>query len=116
MAGIAQTMGVPDSGIVVEGMSQNTWQNIGCSMPQIKNIDRIYIVSDSLHSHRGKRYLCRQNPQLCASVKASGYYEPFASLLWKIPAAYHELRAWVRDKLIYEKRDADNVNTCPEIG
>ncbi|MCP4273378.1 MAG: YdcF family protein [Gammaproteobacteria bacterium] len=112
MASVAIEMGVPKQQIVLEGESRNTWENIGCAMSAIKPVERLFIVSDSLHSHRGKQYLCRQNPELCEITRAVGGYEAFSLLTWKVPALYHEIKAWWRDYYVYGNKVVTDENTC----
>ncbi len=112
MASVAIEMGIPKQQIVLEGDSRNTWENIGCSMSAIKPVERLFIVSDSLHSHRGKQYLCRQNPQLCEITRAVGGYDAFSLLTWKVPALYHEIKAWWRDYFVYGNKVVTDENTC----
>jgi len=112
MASIAIEMGIPKQQVLLEGHSRNTWENIGCTLPNIHPVERIFIVSDSLHSHRGKQYLCRQNPQLCEISRAVGGYEAFSLLTWKIPALYHEIKAWWRDYFVYGNKVVTDENTC----
>jgi uncharacterized SAM-binding protein YcdF (DUF218 family) len=105
MAEIAHTLGAPDHNLVIETQARTTWENIKYSLSYLNNYDRILIVSDSLHVHRGKRYACRQNPLICAKVFAIGYNPPVALLWWKIPSAAHEFFAWIRDLVIYERTE-----------
>ena len=102
MAALARALGVPSDALVVEGRARNTWENVGYSLAHLEGADRILIVSDSLHVLRGRRYLCRQRPELCDRVRTVGAYRPLAGLWWKLPASLHELGAWIRDRLLHE--------------
>jgi len=116
MASIALELGVPRQQIVLEGESRNTWENIGCALPALQPVERLFIVSDSLHSHRGKQYLCRQSPELCEITSAMGGYEAFSLLIWKVPALYHEIKAWWRDYFVYGNKVVTDENTCAVKG
>ncbi len=106
MAEIAHTLGAPDHNLVIETQARTTWENLKYSLSYLNKYERIFIVSDSLHVHRGKHYACRQNPLICPKVFAIGYNPPVALLWWKIPAAIHEFFAWIRDLVIYERTEA----------
>jgi uncharacterized SAM-binding protein YcdF (DUF218 family) len=113
MAEIARALGVPERNLIIEARARTTWENIGCSQPYLRGYDRILVVSDSLHVHRAKRYACRQDKALCSRIYAIGTYPPLALLWWKLPAAAHELLAWIRDLVIYERTGNNNAATCP---
>jgi DUF218 domain len=107
MAGLADGSGVqPDrearhqgGGIVLETQARNTWENIKFSIPFLEKYDRIFIASDGLHSQRGRRYLCKQRPDLCDRTFVGVEYRPFERLWWKVGSAGYELSAWGRDFL-----------------
>jgi vancomycin permeability regulator SanA len=99
MAAIARELGVPDDRIVLERAARDTWENVALSLPSLDGYDTLYVASDGLHAHRGRRYLCRQRPDLCARSFAVAGYHPFELLWWKVPASLWELRAFVRDTL-----------------
>ena len=113
MAGIARALGVPERNLIIEARARTTWENLGCSQPYLQGYDRILIVSDSLHVHRAKRYVCRQDKALCSRIYAISAYPPLTLLWWKVSAAAHELLAWIRDLAIYERIIANNAATCP---
>lgn len=113
MAEIAHALGASEQNIITEAQARTTWENLGCSKPYLQGYDRILVVSDSLHVHRAKRYACRQDKSLCPKVYAIGAHPPISLLWWKIPAASYELRAWVRDLLIYERTETENSAVCP---
>jgi uncharacterized SAM-binding protein YcdF (DUF218 family) len=113
MANFAKTLGVPDQDIIVEGRSRNTWENIGCSLTDLKNYSSILITSDILHAKRAKRYLCRQQPSLCSRVMPIGNVLPWRLLWWKVPAAAHELISWLRDWLLFQGQAANKIPYCP---
>jgi uncharacterized SAM-binding protein YcdF (DUF218 family) len=114
MAEIAYALGAPEQNLIIEAQARTTWENMGCSKLYLQGYDRILVVSDSLHVHRAKRYACRQDKSLCSKVYAIGTYPPLSLLWWKIPAAAYELRAWVRDLIIYERTETNNAATCPD--
>lgn len=113
MASFAITLGIPDRDIIIEGHSRNTWENIGCSLPYLKNYSSILITSDILHAKRAKRYLCRQQPSLCGQVQPIGNILPWRLAWWKIPATMHEFAAWLRDWLFYRDEAANKIASCP---
>lgn len=112
MASFANTLGVPDQNIIIEGRSRNTWENIGCSLPYLKNYGSILITSDILHALRAKRYLCRQQPSLCGQVEPIGNVLPWRLVWWKVPAVAHEFAAWLRDLLLYRDEAANKIPSC----
>jgi len=79
--------GLPVSQVVLETRAQNTWQNVEYSLPFLDGFAHLFVVSDTLHAVRGRRYLCRQRPLWCDRVAVAPAYEPFARPLWKIGAA-----------------------------
>jgi uncharacterized SAM-binding protein YcdF (DUF218 family) len=109
MANIARTLGAPDHDLVLETHARTTWENIQYSVSSLAQYERIFIVSDSLHVHRGKRYACRQNPSLCSNIFAIGYNPPITLLWWMIPSAAHELYSWIRDFIIYERVEVNHA-------
>ncbi|MDD1616071.1 MAG: hypothetical protein CG439_1189 [Methylococcaceae bacterium NSP1-2] len=109
MADIARTLGALDHDLVLETHARTTWENIQYSVSSLAQYDRIFIVSDSLHVHRAKRYACRQNLSLCPNVFTTGYNPPIELLWWKIPSAAHELYAWIRDFIIYERMETHRL-------
>lgn len=112
MASFAQELGVAKDHIVVEGSARNTWENIGCSLPYLKNVASITIASDRLHAKRAKRYLCRQQPFLCEQVDIMATQLPWSLIGWKVLAVLHEFAAGTRD-LIFYTGDADYPALCP---
>ena len=102
MARLAIDAGVPETQIVMEDRAQNTWQNVEYALPFLEGFAAIFVASDALHAHRGRRYLCRQRPPWCDRVASAPAYEPLARPLWKIGAALYELHAWIRDRLVYD--------------
>ncbi len=112
MARFAQELGVAKDHIVVEGRARNTWENIGCSLPYLKNTASITIASDRLHAKRAKRYICRQQPFLCAQVDIFSTHMSWRLIGWNFLAALHELAAGVRDWLFYTG-NADYPESCP---
>lgn len=99
MAELARELGVASESIVAERAARNTWENVALSLPSLEGFDSLYVVSDSLHALRGRRYVCEQRPELCARTFAAGAYHPFEGLWWKVPGSLWEGRAWLRDAL-----------------
>jgi uncharacterized SAM-binding protein YcdF (DUF218 family) len=97
MAEIAKSLGVAEGALVREPTARTTLENIGCSAPYLQDFERIFIVSDTLHARRGKRYACRLGTSLCARTIAAGSEPPLALLGWKLLAAIHELAAALLD-------------------
>ena len=97
MARLAGDLGVASEAIVAEREARSTWENVALSLPLLEGFDAIYVASDSLHAKRGRRYLCKQRPDLCPRTLAVGGHHPFELLWWKVPASLWELRAWLRD-------------------
>ena len=65
MANLAKTLGVPADQLVIEPTARNTWQNVGCLHSRLLKVERVFVVSDSLHAQRAVRYACRQDARLC---------------------------------------------------
>ncbi len=105
MSRLASGLGVPREEIVAEREARSTWENVALSIPLLTGYDTIYVASDSLHAYRGRRYLCKQRPDLCPRAVAIGGYHPFELLWWKVPASLWELRAWLRD-MVAEREEA----------
>lgn len=97
MAAVARRLGVAEPRLALERASRNTWENVKLSLPLLERYDRIYVVSDSLHAHRGRRYLCKQRPDRCASTLAVGYNRFGDMYAYKWSASAHEAAAWLRD-------------------
>lgn len=106
MAGLAIATGVPPAAAVVEGSSRNTWENIAFSLPFVEKAPRVYIVSDPLHMYRGKRYWCRQRPDLCDRAIPATRYRPLRLYMMKWLGMSAEIWAYFRDKAVYESRAA----------
>jgi uncharacterized SAM-binding protein YcdF (DUF218 family) len=101
MAQLARGLGVQPDAIVLETQAQNTWENIKFSIPSLEKYHRILIASDSLHAQRGRRYLCKQHPNLCERTFVAVKYRPFERWWWKIASSCHELFAWGRDLIMF---------------
>ena len=114
MAAYARILGVQENAISVEPNSHTTWENLGCSAVYLEAAERVFLVSDSLHAHRAKRYACRQNPSLCAKSIAAGANPPAALFGWKVLNAVHELIDWGRDALLYREAK-DNAPLCKSV-
>lgn len=96
MAQLARGSGVQSDEIILETQARTTWENIKFSIPKLAKSDRILIASDPLHAQRGRRYLCKQRPDLCDLTFVRAEYRPF-DRWWKIASAGYELFAWGRD-------------------
>jgi uncharacterized SAM-binding protein YcdF (DUF218 family) len=101
MSAIAKSLGVPSTRMILETKAQNTWENIKFSTSFVEKYDNILIVSDNLHAQRGRRYLCKQRPDLCDRTFVAVRYRPLYQWLWKIHAALYELFAAVRDLILF---------------
>ena len=97
MAQLARGSGVKSDEIVLETQARTTWENIKFSIPTLAKSERILIASDSLHAHRGRRYLCKQRSDLCDRTFVRAEYRPFDRSWWKIASTGYELFAWGRD-------------------
>jgi uncharacterized SAM-binding protein YcdF (DUF218 family) len=101
MSKLAVTLGVEPNQIAQEKQATNTWENIKYAIPLLEKYKRIFIASDTIHPYRGKRYLCKQRPDICNRTFVVVSYKPFSLLLWKVAALLHELFAWIRDFIFY---------------
>jgi uncharacterized SAM-binding protein YcdF (DUF218 family) len=101
MSIVAKSRGVPSTSMILETKAQNTWENIKFSTSILEKYDNILIVSDNLHAQRGRRYLCKQRPDLCDRTFVAVRYRPFYQWSWKIPAALYELFTAVRDLILF---------------
>jgi hypothetical protein len=101
MGMLARNAGVAPEAIVLERAARNTWENVKLTLPELEKHPALYIVSDSLHAHRGKRYLCKQRPDLCSRARAAGFYRFGDLYALKFPGAAHEAVSVVRDALLY---------------
>jgi uncharacterized SAM-binding protein YcdF (DUF218 family) len=113
MAGLAAGFGIPRQAIVGERRSRTTWENVGCSTPYLLSVDRVFIVSDSLHARRARRYACRQSPSLCARAVAAGAVPPIRLFPWNLLTAANELRVAIRDGLAYGRDLSKSAPACP---
>jgi hypothetical protein len=111
MAALAKQLGVPNEDIVLERRARSTWENVGCTARLLPSTDRVLVVSDSLHAKRAARYACRQAPGLCERFLATGVAPPIDAF-WSVPAAANELRAFVRDSLLYSSGAAEDSPSC----
>ncbi len=113
MAVLAKSLGVPTENMVLERNARSTWENVGCTAPLVTSVDRVLVVSDSLHAKRAARYACRQDPRLCDKFLGAGVApsSDFA-FFWSIPAAANELRIFLRDLLLYRSGATENTPRC----
>jgi uncharacterized SAM-binding protein YcdF (DUF218 family) len=101
MAQVARELGVAPDRIVLERKAANTWENVAFAEPLLAGYDAVFVASDSLHALRAVRYRCKQEPSRCAGTFAVSIGSPLRGFVWKIPGALYELRAYVRDALVY---------------
>ncbi|MDJ0788426.1 MAG: YdcF family protein [Myxococcota bacterium] len=110
MAALAASLGVPEEDLVLERRARSTWENVGCTAELVSS-GPVFVVSDSLHARRAARYACRQDPARCERFLPRGTSPPIGSL-WSIAAAANELRAFVRDLLVYESGARKSGPAC----
>ena len=84
-----------------ETEAANTWENIRRSLPLLRGRARMLIASDALHAQRGRRYLCKQQPALCGSTGVVSTRRPWWRVPYRLGSSVYELRAWIRDSLLY---------------
>lgn len=84
-----------------ETEATNTWENVRRSLPLLRERARILVASDALHAQRGRRYLCKQQPALCARTAVVSASRPWWRMPYRFASSLYELRAWVRDSLLY---------------
>lgn len=97
MAALAREAGVAEASLALETGSTSTWENVAFSLPKLEGRARILVVSDGLHAHRGRRYLCRQRPELCSRAAVWTRYLPFSLYALKWGGMCNEAWAWLRD-------------------
>jgi uncharacterized SAM-binding protein YcdF (DUF218 family) len=112
MANLAKTLGVPADQLVIEPTARNTWQNVGCLHSRLHKVERVFVVSDSLHAQRAVRYACRQDGRLCGQVVNAGVVPPIDQLWWSLPAAAWQGAAFLRDRLLFERHASENGPLC----
>jgi hypothetical protein len=112
MAAYAQTLGVPADQLVIEPTARNTWQNVGCLHSRLLKVERVFVVSDSLHAQRAVRYACRQDARLCGRVVNAGVVPPIDQLWWSLPAAAWQGVTLLRDRLLFERDAGENGPLC----
>ncbi|BDA76024.1 hypothetical protein CAL7716_101900 (plasmid) [Calothrix sp. PCC 7716] len=101
MSKLAVKLGGEPKRIMQETRALNIWENIKYSIPLVEKYNIIFIVSDTIHPYRGRRYLCKQRPDVCKRAFVVVSYKPFSLLVWKVGAVFHELFAWIRDFIFY---------------
>ncbi len=112
MANLAQTLGVRADQLVIEPTARNTWQNVGCLHSRLLKVERVFVVSDSLHAQRAVRYACRQDARLCGRVVNAGVVPPIDQLWWSLPAAAWQGAVLLRDQLLFEPHAGENGSLC----
>ena len=112
MANLAQTLGVRAEQLVIEPTARKTWQNVGCLHSRLLKVERVFVVSDSLHAQRAVRYACRQDARLCGRVVNAGVVPPIDQLWWSLPAAAWQGAAFLRDRLQFERNARANGPPC----
>jgi uncharacterized SAM-binding protein YcdF (DUF218 family) len=101
MAVLAREQGVVEPALALERTSRNTWENIAHSLPLTEGFDRVYLVSDSLHPYRARKYWRKQARDRAAAALPAGYHTFGDLYLHKWHALAHECGAWLRDFVIY---------------
>jgi uncharacterized SAM-binding protein YcdF (DUF218 family) len=91
MANLAVRAGIPSECILTETNARSTWENIKFSLPRLQGYDKILVVSNSLHAHRGRRYLCRQRQDLCNRTFVAATYQSFRLGWWQVLESFYEL-------------------------
>ena len=112
MSTLAESLGIADTDIILERRARSTWENVGCTAPLVGWADRVLVVSDSLHAKRAARYACRQDPERCDTFLAAGVAPSIYLAHWRIAAAANELRAFVRDFLLYRSGAKQDAPHC----
>lgn len=69
--------------IVIEAESRTTWENVSNVIPLIEEVDRIKIVSHSMHAERARAYLWKQRPDLAARLAGARDYRLGEWILFK---------------------------------
>jgi uncharacterized SAM-binding protein YcdF (DUF218 family) len=101
MGALAVAQGIPFDRLVLEKRARNTWENVKYSLSSLRGFDKVVVVSDGLHVHRGRRYLCKQDPHLCHDVVRATSYR-FGRIFWfKLPGFLHEIHAYIRDGVVH---------------
>jgi vancomycin permeability regulator SanA len=115
MAKLAKTLGVRGDQMVIEPSARNTWENVGCLHGWLRRAERVFVVSDTLHAQRAVRYACRQDSRLCGTVVNAGVVPTIGQLWWSLPAAAWQGAAFIRDRLAFERKSAENTPgvLCP---
>ncbi|MEV6872334.1 YdcF family protein [Amycolatopsis sp. NPDC051128] len=67
----------------LETESHSTWENVRNVIPLLGDVDRIKIVSHSLHAEKARAYLWRQRPDLATRLVRAQDYRPGEWLLAK---------------------------------
>lgn len=112
MAAFARTLGVSADQLVIEPTARNTWQNIGCLHSRLFRVARVFVLSDTLHAQRAVRYACRQDARLCGRVVNAGVVPPIDQLWWSLPAAAWQGAAFLRDRILFERKAGENGPLC----
>ena len=116
MAALAKSLGVPTEDMVLEPSARSTWENVGCTAALIPSVDRVLVVSDSLHAKRAARYACRQDSGLCERFLAAGVAPSIDLAYWAVPAAANELRVFITDVLRDRRGAAEDAPRCGSGG
>lgn len=112
MSALAESLGIADTDIILERRARSTWENVGCTAPLLGWADRVLVVSDSLHAKRAARYACRQDPERCDTFLAAGVAPSIHLAHWRVAAVAGELRAFVRDLLLYRSGAKHDAPHC----
>lgn len=101
MAELAESADVPRERIVRERQARSTWENVSFALALAPSAESWIVVSDAVHARRGRRYLCRQAPELCPRTYIYSPYRPLEAWWMKAGGLLLEGRAWLRDRQLY---------------
>ncbi|MDE3724743.1 YdcF family protein [Nocardiopsis sp. N85] len=76
--------GVDPADILLEEKANNTWENIGLSLPLAEPFPVVKIASNTSHARRGRRYLRKQAPEIADRLRPTRDHRP-GELLWLKP-------------------------------
>jgi hypothetical protein len=60
--------------LITELTSRSTWENVRNAIPLIEDVDRIKIVSNSLHAEKARLYLWQDRPDLAERLVPAADY------------------------------------------
>ena len=74
MAAYARTACGYAADIVLDEASRSTWENVSKMIPLVEDVDRIKIVSNTMHALKARAYLARQRPDLTHKLTRGSDY------------------------------------------